>query len=816
MSALSYTECEIDRGAVASTRETFAELHSLIIGRSGGYNTITTHVGFEFSDMIGENLRRAANNNQFAWSSSMMACTHAYGVLDKISTDVQWYENKIEEIKGDLSTALANSAEPDNLTIAQQIIESYNLKADKAWRDLETRCDESQEMLKEGPTPENIRALADGGHFGTNENIGFYTTGDFDYFHVDEGQAELIATHLGHAVLDGNEVSLELLEDNPEYLALISAVVARGLTAQQSGEKLLDGEVEFLETLFGDLEEIGGGDQGFLGFVDQVNSSEHISDSLREDINRHLANSILVLSDEGIGGGVGRLPQDVRDVLDVPEFPDVNELNHDSELDGFREAHRDWGRPFTTLSTFLDSSGPGVQGGTEFSTALMGTVAATLEIPYFSPGEPGDEHFQNIIEVASRNDEANHIVLTGEDFEGNPYEHYESHGDLSPENFLETFYTHNWEDDGAAVSGITDWITEYQQSGDEAKSDIGDRVFLDFVDLVTSEDMQNKLSRTGHSMEDPVLKDDKGDPIVWEDISFGHLNPEIGYSFADIFLANLDAMGSDYGIDSNALDSGGEGGASSFDPVGNPQISMDRREVFAEYIVGSEEVATFLKTELFFAATEEMGPYMGEGERSEDIQIPQRAGILNGILDNALIDAGAARTDNTNASIDYRNKVTGNVVDILFSGVPTPDGLPIADMGVEALKVTIKESLADSHAPNPKEDHSGKYLLQLKNNAMIQAAASMTPEEFREFGFSLPSESAVLDSDGRLIANWEDWVYSEEVESAAGEPLSPVTRNDVNDSIKSGFRNNSESPVSARTETYGLDYDEYYNMVTNP
>lgn len=99
---------------------------------------------------------------------------------------------------------------------------------------------------------------------------------------------------------------------------------------------------------------------------------------------------------------------------------------------------------------------------------------------------------------------------------------------------------------------------------------------------------------------------------------------------------------------------------------------------------------------------------------------------------------------------------------------------------------------------------------------MIQAAASMTPEEFREFGFSLPSESAVLDSDGRLIANWEEWVYSEEVEPAAGEPLSPVTRNDVNDSIKSGFRNNSESPVSARTETYGLDYDEYYNMVTNP
>ncbi|MCP3014440.1 hypothetical protein NGM33_13965 [Nocardiopsis dassonvillei] len=583
MSALSYTECDIERSAVASARETFEELYSLITGRSGDYNTITTPVGFEFSDQIGEGLRTAANENQYAWSSSMLACLHAYGVLDKISADVKWYEDKIEEIKGDLSTALANSAEPDNLNIAQQIIESHNLRAEQAWRDLETRCDESQDMLKEGPTPENIRALGDGGYFGNNDNIGFYTTGDFDYYVVDEGQAGVIATHLGHAVLDGNEVSIELLEDNPEYLALVAAVVSRGLLAQQNGDRLLGGEVEFLETLFGDLDEIGGDSPGFLQFMDQVNSSEHISDSLREDINRNLANSMLILSDEDIGGGVGNLPQDVRDVLEVPDFPDVNSLGgHDSEGYGFMAAYRDWGEPFTALSTLLNEAGPGVRGGTEFSTALMGTVAATLEVPHFPAGTPGEEHFQDVIEVASRNDEANHIIITGEDFEGEPYEHYESHGDLTPEKILETFYTHDWEDGGAAVRGITDWIADYEDHGTPEQQEHAGQAAHALIELLAEEeDGKNPFKNTGVKIE--------GNP----DASVGELNPELADGFADIYISYID----DFTLNS---------GESGYGPIGDQQgdrllfhesgedvliLPAEVRQDFLQLIVANEDVS---------------------------------------------------------------------------------------------------------------------------------------------------------------------------------------------------------------------------------
>jgi hypothetical protein len=812
LSALSYTECEIDRGVVASARTTFEELHAAISGRSGEYNTITQPVGFEFTDLVGEGLRSAAEENHFSWSSSMMACTHAYGVLDKISTDVQWYEDKIEEIKGNLSTALGNASEPDNLTIVQQIVESHNLDAERAWRDLETRCDESEEMLRGGPTPENIRALAEGGHLGEYGLIGFYTTNDLNYFYVDESQAETIATHIENAVLHGYDGSIEALEDHPEFLALIGNVVARAQTAQQNGDELLDGEIEFLETLFGDLGAVDGDDPGFLAFMDQVNSSEHISDSLRGDISRNLANSMLVLSDENIGGGMDRLPQDVVDVMDVPDFPDVNSLHHDSELSGFMDTYSDWGQPFTTLSNFLDSAGPGIQGGTEFSTTLMGTVAATLDVPYFAAGEPGDEHFQNVIDVASRNDEANYIILTGEDFEGNEFQHHASHGDLTPEKILETFYTHNWPDDGAAVSGITDWIPSYQQSSDEDKVLIGDNAFLGLIDATTGTGIEEKLNQTGEWVDDPNLKDEDGNPIRWENVSFGHLNPEIAESFADIFLANLDTMGSDYGIDPTDPDAEIDQD-NSIDPMGNILIHPDDRAAFTQYIMGSEESAILVKAQTFAAADGDAIEFMGDGEGRGDPGLPKNSAILNALVDNAITQESESRVNATNEVIDYRKKVFDNVVDVVFAGIPGAENMPIADMGVEALKVGIKEMVSADHVADDSSGDVGSNVIQIQNRALLHAAGEMNQEDFSEFGFDIPEGVVVTDENGDFVSDWTQWSYSELAGENEGEPLSPVSRSEVHDAIMQGFTNNSDSPVSNLLVNYNTSYNDYYDAV---
>ncbi|MES0835192.1 hypothetical protein [Nocardiopsis tropica] len=678
MSALSYTECEIDRGVVASARSTFEELHATISGRSGEYNTITQPVKGEFSDQIGQGLSDAAEANHSAWSSSMMACIHAYGVLDKISTDVQWYEDRIEEIKGNLSTALGNNAEPDNLNIVQQIVDSHNLEAERAWRDLETRCDETEERLRGGPTPENIRALAEGGHLGEDGLVGFYTTNDLNYFYVDEDNAEEIASHIRDAVLSGDRASIEKLEENPEFLALIGNVVARGQTAQQNGDQLMDGEIEFLETLFGDLSAVDSDDPGFLAFMDQVNSSEHISDSLRGDISRNLANSMLVLSDENIGGGMDRLPQDVVDVLDVPDFPDVNTLHHDSELPGFMDAYSDWGKPFTTLSNFLDSAGPGMQGGTEFSTTLMGTVAATLDVPYFAAGEPGDEHFQNVIDVASRNDEANYIILTGEDFEGNEFQHHESHGDLTPEKILETFYTHNWPDDGAAVSGITDWIGQSRGVDVGGVTDeIRGTALASLMGMLDDEDFRNGIFGTGHSVEDE-------EGLTWMDVSAGHLNGELAEGFGDIFLAYMDEFAETDGV-------GEEGGVTTGwnSDLGTVELSPESRLAFTQIIAGDPDAAARIYEAVLVNTGETMAEYASNtGERSH---IPTvLAGSLQGLVEEALANESITRGLQHGEAADYQNKVNGAAID-LIGGAAGDAQVP--GIVVEIAKFAAKEAL---------------------------------------------------------------------------------------------------------------------------
>jgi hypothetical protein len=105
-------KCQIDRGAVTSARDMFSEVHAKISGRSGEYNTITEPVGFSFSELIAEELFCEIKENKEAWRSAMMACTHAFGVLDKINLDVKVYDDKIEELQTDLN-AIVNGPDKE-------------------------------------------------------------------------------------------------------------------------------------------------------------------------------------------------------------------------------------------------------------------------------------------------------------------------------------------------------------------------------------------------------------------------------------------------------------------------------------------------------------------------------------------------------------------------------------------------------------------------------------------------------------------------------------------------------------------------------
>lgn len=710
MSKLTYEECLIDVGVLESHAETFQEIHAKISGRAGEFGTIAKPVSTHFGGLVGESLKGVATENHEAWSSSMMACIHAYGIIQKVISDVEWYEEEIEEIKADLATALGSlpstGDELDDISLQNATVVRYNELADEAWRKLEKRCETTEERLGEGPTPENIQELIAAGHIG--DGVAYATTGDIDYFYFEESDAITMANFFKTAA-EGYGGSIDALDGQ---LALLNALVLKALQAQQNGDKLSDNEIDFLEALFAELEieenraeQLNGEStpQGFLDFIDILNESEHIDGQTKGDINRNLANSMLLLSDENIGGGMGRLPGDVLDILDIPEFPDVNSLHHDSELPGFMSSYRAWGEPFSLLSDFLENAGLGVQGGTEFSTNLMGAVASTLEIPYFA-GEPNDEHFQNIIEVASRNEEANHIIITGEDFEGKEFQHHESHGNLTPEKILETFYAHRWEDGGAAVGGITDWISSYKESGTEKERDYAGFAAHALIEILTAEnDEGNNIFRDTGS---------KGDGDY--ELAVTEINPALAESLGSIYLVYLD----DFSVDTN--DSGyyevdGEReDLHLFHENGDKALLLDNetRQDFLQLLVANEDLAPNI-----IAATESQERRIIEAFLTHPNVGDNVGGVaaadLRTMLDNALIQEYVDRKQSVDEARDSANnqwQVGYNVFTAVATGLGGGYSTPVG-IGTEVIIKILEQ---------PMKDYVGELVAESKQFSYIE------------------------------------------------------------------------------------------------
>ncbi|WP_160050649.1 MULTISPECIES: hypothetical protein [unclassified Nocardiopsis] len=806
MSRLSYTECEIDTGALIGHKEAFQELHAKISGRSGEFGTIAQPVSVHFEGLVGEGLKTVATQNQEAWSSAMMACIHAYGVVQKVIEDVKWYEDEIEAIKLALTVALGSMPstgdDDDDASLQAAIVEEHNGQAREAWQKLETKCEDTEEQLREGPTPGNIQELIAAGYIGGD--IAYYTTGDVDYFYYEESDAITMANFFKTAA-EGYEGSLDALDSQ---VALLNALVLRALTAQQKGEELSDNEIEFLEALFAELQieenqvgQLNGEStpQDFLTFIETLNNSEHIDGQTKGDINRNLANTMLFLSDEDLGGGMEKLPQDVRDLMEIPDFPGVNSLNHDSDLPGFMDDYSDWGVPFATLSTFLDSAGPGVQGGTEFSTTLMGAVAATLEIPYFA-GEPSDEHFQTIIEVASRNEEANHIIITGEDFEGNAFQHHESHGDLTPEKILETFYTHSWEDGGAAVGGITDWISSYKEHGTDEEQDHAGFAAHALIEILTAEDDEgnNVFRDTGN----------KGGGDY--ELAVTEINPALAESLASVYLSYLD----DFSIDTS--DSGYE------------EVGGDREDLYLFHENGDK--ALLLPNEMrqdflqLLVANEELSPNIIAATESQERRIieaflthpnvgdrvgGEAAADLRTMLDNALIQEYVDRKQTIDEARNSANNqwqtgynVFTAVATGLGGGYSNPVGIG-AEVIIKILEQPMKDYVGDLVNENIQfdyiEDLEQRFMesdAEIRNHANLQLLDVMVGMELIDME-TLEEEGVLIqEEDGtmRLPATTADWSTGASGYMSAVEKIIAST----------SFENDG------RVDAYVRDFMEFY------
>ncbi|QRN81063.1 MAG: hypothetical protein JK586_06165, partial [Nocardiopsis sp. BM-2018] len=319
-------ECDIDAGSIAAPMEEFDQIFGNITGRSGEYNLITEPIGLDFSGLIAENLRSAAIENREAWETSLSACLCAYGVLGKVRKAVLSYDEKIEDIRSRYNGYIKSIGDvyPENF---KTVVQTYHNEAEAAMKTLRRRFDSAEDMLSEGPTPETMRALAEAGHFGDNIQIGYQVTSDIDYYIYNEVDGVTAANAIKESAVNGYDGALE------SQLALVNALLLRGIDAQQNGGKLSKQERDFLEAFFNELEIEEGqaaqrrGEstpQEFLDFLDSVNESEHLDEETREAIKEALSGATMIASDEKIGGGYSYVPDDVREVIEGPDLSDVD------------------------------------------------------------------------------------------------------------------------------------------------------------------------------------------------------------------------------------------------------------------------------------------------------------------------------------------------------------------------------------------------------------------------------------------------------------------------------------------------------------
>lgn len=722
------TECDIDTGKLESLRTDFQNLHDRICGRSEGYGDVTSSSANRFTDLIAGPIKDMATENQEAWSSAMMACTVAIGAVGEIIEAVEWYEEEIENIRGRFNTAVSASSNVENVTAIEALAAPFNSEAAEAWTTLEQKCEGAEDTLAAGPTPETIRALIEAGHI--SGDISFATTGDWEMFYFDPDDAESMVHAIEEAVANGGAGYLASLSGAGGHLAVLSQLVQRAIDAQKNGGTLHDNELEFLENMFGEFSGDDGEDD-FLGFLDNLENSEHLDESLKDDLRESLSGAMLASSDESIGGGYDNVPDDVRTSI---EGPDSNAVDFNVEYEG-------WTGGFSNLSNFFSHADNEIQGGVDFSAELTGTISRTIGYAESELGDPplSEGEFRSMLDVSTRNVEANYAIITGVYPENDGvFEFSSTNRDVNLDSVLEAFYTHDWDDGGEVAAQLTDWIYDYGISDERSEERMSTHAAFEIISAITSEPLQEELLNTGFETEGGNTN-----------ASFTEINEHIAGSLNNLYFAHIE----DFSLSTDFKDKHDERwGTPHHDliwssPMHNANdyamfLDWDTRENFMQFLLANDDLAPnvlaashahemeYLNLALTGADDVRTNPDGSPGWSSESLG--RRAGAFNDMINGAMAqeyeDRGASQAEARQQYAD--NWLTA--YEIVKTGVSTGVGdrggiatdlvFQLADKPVQSgIENLAENNISDDFLDRDISNWVHEHDTELTDNVLLQA-----------------------------------------------------------------------------------------------
>ncbi|MEU3019072.1 hypothetical protein ABZ635_16930 [Nocardiopsis sp. NPDC007018] len=358
---------------------------------------------------------------------------------------------------------------------------------------------------------------------------------------LSEREAMVMAGEMDEYLNGGREPD----ERFHEIAAALSAVGAKAALLQTANQarigqpyemsrfapRLSEEEIEFLRTFYGELDEMTP--NGLVHLMPWLEGDEgpDWGSAERDAFAAGVADGLLTLSDEGVGGGQYLLPERVRDFANGLPVEDWRERGLlDSRAKGVRSLN--WLADAEDFARLLQHSDPGLHGGTEFSANVTLSTGHHLGHNDLAITQDREDAIGSLLEVTTRNESANHAVLTGgiehpaARVEDSRYasEHMPDFGENR--DALAGLYSHDWRDDGEAVAGLTDWITEFAK-GTPGQAQMAGDATVGLMETLAGEADDRPFHDTQHQSDTNYQ------------LAVTEVNPEIAESLTGIYLTYL-------------------------------------------------------------------------------------------------------------------------------------------------------------------------------------------------------------------------------------------------------------------------------------
>ncbi|WP_046471817.1 TPR repeat region-containing protein [Allosalinactinospora lopnorensis] len=536
--------------------------------------------------------------------------------------------------------------------------------------------------------------------------------------------------------------------------------------------------IEYLETLFGDLEDQAGpaGLPQYIGGDNGLTAAEL----------RPLADGILTLSDTDKGGSFDALPQSIKNVVTGPGY---GEIEH--EDGSIVYSLPNWQADVPDFARLMGTSDPDLQGGYGFSINLTSTIGGYLnQVNEELSWGNGDSDLGTLLDVSTRNVEANHGLLTGENGQ---------HPGIDRHDAIEGLFTYEWSDNGRSAAGLVDWIPDHALNEDdpEAQELAGDAA-AGLMETITSDDMYQKLTDTGVTIGDDT------------DASMGAINGRIAEGFTDIFMTYIDEFAAPDGVDQlKNIEGDGEISRMSEWNSSHSDLRMDpmTRVRFLEYAAGDPDSAIRAQATSTAYNDQMINRYL-----TTDVGAPasaEPAGTLQGLVDAAVNNEAIDRLgDEEKAHKEQARvrKIGMGVAGHAVGKIPYAGG-PLGGVFMSEIDNAMKQKSGEDFSYNT-QTNNGEFIRRQVELGVLEGLVSQGEVAYSDLSDELVGSGP--DGEPRLLT--EDELR----EAVPDERASQILEGEVSYKLESGdvsWPGGAVNSASSRVNTYVADHGEGYDAV---